>query len=86
MDTSHREAADFFISYTGRDVEWARWVAAQLEKAGYKIVIQDWDWGPGSNFVAEMHRALSGDARVLLIATSAYFESRWTEEEWTAAL
>lgn len=85
METTHREPADFFISYTARDVEWARWVAALLEKAGYNVVIQDWDWGPGSNFVAEMHRALSGDARVLLIASSAYFESRWTEEEWTAA-
>ena len=85
MKAAHGEPADFFISYTGRDVEWARWVAAQLEKAGYQVIIQDWDWGPGANFVAEMHRALSVGARVLPIATRAYLDSRWTEEEWTAA-
>ncbi len=35
---------DFFISYTGSDEAWATWVAHQLETAGYRVLIQAWDF------------------------------------------
>jgi TIR domain len=76
---------DFFISYTSSDVQWARWISAQLEEAGYTVVVQDWDWGPGSNFVAEMHAGLKRSAKLIVVASEAFFASRWTEEEWTSA-
>jgi hypothetical protein len=51
------ERRDFFISYTGADLSWARWIAWELEVAGYSTVFQEWDFQAGANFVLEMHRA-----------------------------
>jgi hypothetical protein len=47
----------FFISYNKADRQWAEWIAWALEEAGYTTVVQAWDFGPGSNFVLEMHTA-----------------------------
>ena len=49
--------ADFFISYTSADKSWAEWIAYVLEEAGIQVIIQAWDFRPGSNFVLEMQRA-----------------------------
>jgi hypothetical protein len=49
---------DFFISYNKADRTWAEWIAWQLEEAGYSVVIQAWDFRPGSNFVLDMQRGL----------------------------
>ena len=42
------EKVDFFVSRTGADAAWAQWIAWQLEAEGYRVVIQDWDFGPVS--------------------------------------
>nr|WP_305846530.1 toll/interleukin-1 receptor domain-containing protein [Methylobacterium radiotolerans]WKV18872.1 toll/interleukin-1 receptor domain-containing protein [Methylobacterium radiotolerans JCM 2831] len=44
---------DFFISYTSADVKWAEWIGYALEDNGFSVVIQAWDFRPGSNFVLE---------------------------------
>jgi hypothetical protein len=49
---------DFFISYNKADREWAEWIAGQLEEAGYITKIQAWDIRPGSDFIAEMDKAI----------------------------
>src|SRR5262245_28780269 len=58
MWTHGRSMKDFFISYNKADRGWAEWIAWQLESAEYTTIIQIWDFGAGSNFVLEMHRAL----------------------------
>jgi hypothetical protein len=50
---------DFFISYTSADRQWAEWIAWQLTQNGYEVVIQAWDFRPGTNFVEQMNRALA---------------------------
>jgi membrane-anchored protein YejM (alkaline phosphatase superfamily) len=54
-----QEHKDFFISYAGKDSQWAQWIAFELEAAGYHTLIQAWDIRPGSNFVAEMDVSLT---------------------------
>jgi hypothetical protein len=54
------QAADFFVSYTSADRTWAEWIAWQLEQAGYRVIVQAWDFEPGDNFVIRMHRSRSG--------------------------
>jgi TIR domain len=49
--------ADFFVSYTSTDKAWAEWIGFILEEEGFTVVIQAWDFRPGSNFVLEMQRA-----------------------------
>ncbi len=77
---------DYFISRAGDDAPWARWIAWQLEAAGYSVVVQDWDFGPGTNFVSNMRDALDSARTTIAIYSPAYFASRYTEDEWTAAL
>lgn len=76
---------DFLISYTSADQVAAEWVAWHLEDAGFLVVIQAWDFGPGSNFVAEMDSAARRAHRTVLIMTPAFFKSGFTAAEWAAA-
>jgi hypothetical protein len=39
-----QERRDFFISYTSADRAWVEWIAWELEAAGYRTLIQAWDF------------------------------------------
>ncbi|MDB5430493.1 MAG: hypothetical protein JWP35_1609 [Caulobacter sp.] len=83
--TGNRTGFDFFISYTGADRTWAEWIAFLLEEEGYKVVIQAWDFRPGSNFVMEMQRAAEKAERTILVLSPDYLKSQFTQPEWSAA-
>ena len=76
---------DFFVSYTSPDKAWAEWVGWILEENGQQVVIQAWDFRPGSNFVIEMQRAASKAARTIAILSPDYLESKFATSEWAAA-
>ena len=76
---------DFFISYTGKDSQWAQWIAFELEAAHYTTLIQAWDIRPGSNFVAEMDDAARRTERTILVLSEAYLTSDFAFSEWAAA-
>jgi TIR domain len=76
---------DFFISYTGADRRWAEWIAWQFEETGYVTLIQAWDFGGGSRFVHEMHRAAQDAGRTVAVLSAAYLRSSYAEAEWQAA-
>ena len=84
-EATERRAADFFVSYTASDERWAEWIGWVLEDAGYRVVIQAWDFGPGSHFVTEMHRATQHAARTIAVLSAAYQASVFAAEEWQAA-
>ena len=52
---AEQKGKDFFISYTGKDSQWAEWITWQLEAAGYSVYLRVWDLRPGSNFVLEIN-------------------------------
>jgi hypothetical protein len=79
------ERRDFFVSYTGDDEAWATWAALQLEDAGYRVVVQAWDFGPG-NFVANMEEAVQSTDWLLPVLSEAYLKSRYGRLEWSAYL
>src|SRR5262245_47726170 len=66
---------DFFVSYTGKDRQWAEWIAWQLEAAGFTIFIQAWDIGAGSDFVEEMNRAMRHAQRTIAVLSPDYLIS-----------
>ena len=79
--------AEIFVSHAGRDRAWAEWVAWQLEQAGLSVELDYWDWKAGQNFVAQMSAVLGSCKAMVALFSEAYFEpTRWTGEEWTAAL
>lgn len=74
---------DFFVSYTGRDEAWAIWVAWRLELAGYRVVLQAWDFGTG-NFLTKMEEAVQEAEWLLPILSEPYLGSKWGRQEWAA--
>lgn len=80
-----KEKKDFFVSYTGKDSEWAEWVAFVLEEEGYTAVLQKWDFRPGSNFAILMQDAASRSERTIMILSPAYLKSDMAMSESIAA-
>ena len=84
-NSSAADKKDFFVSYTHADEEWAVWIAWVLEQAGYSVIVQAWDFRPGSNFVLEMQQASEKAARTIAVMSPAYQKSKFTPPEWAAA-
>jgi hypothetical protein len=77
---------DFFVSYTGTDLNFATWVAELLESNNFSITIQAWDFRPGDNFVSKINEALVECKKLIVILSNSYLKSKWCEAEWTAKL
>jgi len=74
-----------FVSYTRKDIKWAKWIAAELEKEGHEVFIQCWDFRPGDNFVLKMNEALQASSIVVAVLSRDYLESYHCQFELTAA-
>ncbi|MFB6535030.1 TIR domain-containing protein [Streptomyces noursei] len=77
---------DFFISYSPADEQWASWIAWTLEEAGYRTVIQAWDFVAGTNFIDFMDRGVSESVAVIAVLSGHYGRSTYGRMEWQAAL
>ncbi|MCP2359370.1 WD40 repeat protein [Nonomuraea thailandensis] len=77
---------DIFISYSPADEAWAAWIAWELEAAGYRTMIQIWDFVPGTNFIDFMDRGVSESRLVVALLSTNYLSSRYGRLEWQAAL
>ncbi|WP_324778806.1 toll/interleukin-1 receptor domain-containing protein [Thiobacillus sedimenti] len=77
--------ADFFVSYTSADKAWAEWIGFVLEEEGFTVVIQAWDFRPGSNFVLEMQRAATEADRTIMVLSPDYLKSQFASPEWAAS-
>jgi tetratricopeptide (TPR) repeat protein len=75
---------DFFISYTGADQAWAEWIADTLEQDGHTILLQAWDFRPGSDFVEQMHQAIQQTKRTIAVLSGRYLASIFASAEWHA--
>jgi hypothetical protein len=80
-----REGWDFFVSYTQADQAWAVWVAWVLEEAGYRVLIQAWDFVPGSNWIKGMQDGAERATRTLAVLSDEYLTSVYGGAEWQAA-
>ncbi|HJT57587.1 MAG TPA: TIR domain-containing protein [Ktedonobacteraceae bacterium] len=76
---------DCFISYAHTDWTWAKWIARQLEEAGYSTVLPDRDFLAGSNLVLEMDSATKQAQRTIAVLSANYLASKFTPSEWAAA-
>lgn len=86
-DDAGGDRVDFFVSHAGTDRGWAEWVAWQLIEAGYTVELDVWDWAAGQDFITAMSDALDRSDRVVALFSAAYLDrSRYTTNEWTAAL
>jgi hypothetical protein len=73
-----------FISYNRADRNWAEWIAAAIERAGYQPIIQAWDFRPGQSFVQRMQKATAEADLTIAVLWEAYFKAEFTQPEWAA--
>lgn len=76
---------DFFVSYAQPDRPWAEWIAWTLEDASYRVLIQAWDFTPGSNWVRGMDEGVAAASRTIAVLSAAYARSVYGAAEWQAA-
>ncbi len=85
MGRGQQVERDFFISYTQADRSWAEWMAWALEEDGHKVLIQAWDFVPGSNWIQGMRAGVSRAGRTIAVLSPDYLESEYGTAEWEAA-
>src|ERR1700684_223045 len=78
-------AWDFFVSYTQADRGWAEWIAWVLEEDGHRVLVQAWDFVPGSNWIQNMQAGTRDAARTIAVLSPGYRESVYAGAEWQAA-
>jgi hypothetical protein len=76
---------DVFVSYNKADRGWAGWIAWQLEDVGWRVLIQAWDFVPGSNWADVMQEGVRRAKRTLAVMSPAYLDSVYGTAEWEAA-
>jgi hypothetical protein len=76
---------DFFISYTQADRAWAEWIAWTLEDDGHRVLMQAWDFVPGSNWTKSMQNGVVRATRTIAVLSEAYLQSVFGAAEWQAA-
>jgi len=59
------EKWDFFVSFTSTDEQNARWIAAELEAAGYRVLFQHHQFVPGADFAGLMNQGATCARRTL---------------------
>ena len=77
MSSAPDRPTDLFISYSPADERWATWVAWELESAGYRTMLQAWDFVPGTNFIDFMDRGIREAAAMIAILSRNYLNSRY---------
>ena len=79
-------SVDFFVSYSPADERWAVWIAWVLEEAGFRTMVQAWDFIPGGEFIDYMDRGVKQAAAIIAVLSPNYLNSRYGRMEWQAAL
>jgi hypothetical protein len=75
-----------FVSYTKADRAWAEWICAELQKAGYELIVQFLDMTAGTNFVVVMHDGIRACDKMIAVLSQAYEASAYASAEWTSVL
>ncbi len=76
---------DFFVSYTQADRAWAEWIAWILEEDGHRVLVQAWDFVPGTNWIQSMQAGTRDAARTIAVLSGDYLTSVYGGAEWQAA-
>ena len=76
---------DFFVSYTQADRAWAEWIAWILEEDGHRVLVQAWDFVPGSNWTQSMQDGVTRATRTIAVLSENYLRSVFGTAEWLAA-
>ena len=66
--------ADYFISYTKTDRDWAFWIAKELEALGHTPHVHEWEIQAGDDIYAWMERRHDAADHVLCVVSDEYLD------------
>jgi hypothetical protein len=72
---------DFFVSRRGSVTAVAQEVAVILRDNGYTVLVQDYDFPHGGDFVDKLHVAIKNSRDLIVLLSRDYEESYWTRKE-----
>jgi len=75
-----------FISYSRKDIDFARKLAGDLESAGYDVWWDITDLQGGDDWIRTIPNAIASSQFVIVVLTPNSIESEWVEKEYTQAL
>jgi hypothetical protein len=78
--------SQIFISYSRKDMDFARKLAGDLEKAGYDVWWDLTDLRGGDDWVKTIPAAIASSQHVIVVLTPDSIESEWVRKEYTQAL
>jgi SH3-like domain-containing protein len=78
--------AQIFLSYSRKDIDFARKLAGDLEKAGYDVWWDITDLRGGDDWVRTIPAAIAASKYMIVILTPDSIESEWVRKEYTQAL
>ena len=78
--------ADFFISYTSSDREWAHWIGKELGALGHEPHIHEWEIDGGGDIYGWMEKRLDAADHVLCVISDEYLKAPFSTLERNAAL
>lgn len=68
--------AEVFVSYSPADERWATWIAAQLARERYRVLVEAWHRVPGENVEAFVRRAGHAAALTVVVWSRTFSRSR----------
>lgn len=77
--------AIYYISYSNADIDWAEWVAWELENKKHHVIIQDWDFTPDVDFAAKIDEAAELADKIIAVWSPDYLNAMYSQLEWAAA-
>ena len=75
---------DVFISHRSDNKPWVRTLATNLQKAGLRVFLDEWELVPGDSFIAGLEQELENSAGGVLVCTPGALESGWVRTEYSA--
>jgi hypothetical protein len=75
-----------FISYSRKDIDFAKKIAGDLEKAGYDVWWDITDLRGGDDWVKSLPAAIEAAQYFIIVLTLNSIESEWVRKEYTQAL
>ncbi|XP_048001613.1 protein toll-like [Leguminivora glycinivorella] len=76
---------DVFISYSHKDLQFAKTLIQKLESYCYTTIEHCRDWLPGESVIQQITDSVMSARRTLLLVSDNYAESKWALEEFHAA-
>ena len=77
--------AEFFVSYTSKDRNWAFWIGQQLERLQHVARLHDWEIAAGGDIVRWMEERFKGADHILCVVSEAYLKAPYSSWERRAA-